>query len=56
MVNGTQDTDFYRDVSVLPLQKLAKSPKLMLWAETGHSVPPADLMPQITKWLEDNVK
>jgi acetyl esterase/lipase len=56
MVNGTQDTDFYRDVSVLPLQKLARNPKLMLWAETGHSVPPADMMPQITKWLEDNVK
>ena len=56
MVNGTQDTDFVRDEAVLPLQKLARKPSQFIWVETGHTVPPAATMPEIIRWLADNVK
>ena len=56
MVNGTQDTDFVRDDAVLPLQKLARKPSQFIWVETGHTVPPAATMPEIIRWLADNVK
>ena len=56
MLNGTQDTDFQRETAVLPLQRLAGNPHSFLWAETGHSVPPVQLMPQVTKWIAENVK
>ena len=56
MVNGTQDTDFVRDTAVLPLQRLARKPSQFIWVETGHTVPPAATMPEIIRWLAENVK
>jgi dienelactone hydrolase len=56
MVNGTQDTDFFREVSVLPLQKLARNPRELIWVETGHTVPPMSVMPQVSGWLQRAVK
>ena len=56
MVNGTQDTDFDRATTVLPLQKLARKPNQFIWVETGHTVPPADTMADIIRWLAEKVK
>jgi len=56
MVNGTQDTDYDRVTSVLPLQKLAKKPSRFIWVETGHTVPPAATMADIIPWLSEHVK
>jgi len=56
MVNGTQDTDFDREAAVLPLQRLARKPSQFIWVETGHTVPPAATMPEIIRWLAENVK
>jgi dienelactone hydrolase len=55
MVNGTQDADYNRETSVLPLQRLAKQPSEFRWADTGHQLPPAELLPGITRWLQEHV-
>jgi len=36
MINGTHDTDMIKEISVEPLQRLIRPPKLILWADTGH--------------------
>ena len=55
MINGTQDADYDRDKSVLPLQRLAKAPKEFRWADTGHQMPPAEMLPGVTRWLQEHV-
>ena len=56
MINGTQDSDMIKDTSVLPLYRLAKTPKLILWADTGHQLPTEEHRAELLKWLRENVK
>jgi dienelactone hydrolase len=56
MVNGTQDTDFIRETSVLPFYDLAKSPKKIIWTEGGHGVLTDEARSQILQWLQENIK
>jgi len=56
MVNATQDTDFIREPSVLPLYGLAKPPKKIIWTEGGHGVLTDEARSQIFEWLEEKVK
>ncbi len=55
MVNGTQDNDFFRESSVLPMQRLAREPHQFIWVETGHTLPPPETLPAITRWLQEHV-
>ena len=56
MVNATQDTDFVRETSVLPLYNLAKPPRKIVWTEGGHGVLTDEARSQIFQWLEENIK
>jgi acetyl esterase/lipase len=56
MINGTRDTVMVKDTEVLPLYRLAKPPKLILWADTGHQLPTEEHRAALLKWLRENVK
>ena len=56
MINGTHDTDMIKETSVEPLQRLARQPKLMLWAESGHQLPTEEHRSALLRWLQDNLK
>ena len=56
MINGTTDNLFLRESSVLPLQRLAKEPKTVLWLETGHMGNFREDLPQVANWLRDHVR
>ena len=56
MINGTRDTDMIRDTSVEPIQRLAKQPKLILWAETGHQLPTEEHRSALLRWLQESLK
>ncbi len=56
MINGNHDTDFLKDTSVLPLYRLAKPPKLILWRETGHGVLTEEDLSAMLQWLKENLK
>jgi len=56
MINGTRDTDMIKETSVEPLQRLAKQPKLILWAETGHQLPTEEHRSALLRWLQESLK
>jgi hypothetical protein len=56
MINGTRDTDMIKETSVEPLQRLAKQPKTILWAETGHQLPTEEHRSALLRWLQDSLK
>jgi dienelactone hydrolase len=56
MINGTQDVIMLKDTSVVPLQRLAKPPRQILWAETGHQALPQEYVPNLLQWLRENLK
>lgn len=56
MINGTHDTDMIKETSVEPLQRLTKQPKLILWAETGHSMPTEEHRSALLRWLQESLK
>lgn len=56
MINGVHDTDMIKETSVEPLQRLAKQPKLILWAETGHQAPTEEQRSALLRWLQENLK
>jgi dipeptidyl aminopeptidase/acylaminoacyl peptidase len=56
MINGTRDTDMIKETSVEPLQRLAKQPRLILWAETGHQLPTEEHRSAFLRWLQDSFK
>ena len=56
MINGTRDTDMIKDTSVEPLQRLARQPKLILWAETGHQSPTEEHRSAMLRWLQESLK
>jgi len=57
MINGLYDTDHIKDASVEPLLKLAKAPREIIWAETGHQSALDDqLRARLLQWLQKTVK
>jgi dienelactone hydrolase len=57
MINGTHDTDMIKETSVEPLQRLARQPKLILWAETGHqSSLTEEHRSSLLRWLQESLK
>ena len=56
MINGTRDTDMIKETAVLPLYRLAKPPKQILWADTGHQLPTEEHRAVLLKWLRENLK
>jgi dienelactone hydrolase len=56
MINGTRDTDMIKETSVEPLQRLAKQPKTILWAETGHQAPTEEYRTALLRWLQESLK
>jgi dienelactone hydrolase len=56
MINGTQDIDFVRAASVEPLYRLARPPREILWAETGHSAPTAEQQAAMLQWLREHLR
>jgi len=56
MVNATQDTDFIRETSVLPLYGLAQPPKKIIWTEGGHGILTDEARSQILQWLQEMAK
>lgn len=56
MINGSQDTDYVKETSVLPLQRLAQLPKHIRWTETGHGILTEEDHLIILQWLRENLK
>jgi len=57
MINGTHDTDMIKEISVEPLQRLARPPKLILWADTGHqSSLTEEHRSALLRWLQESLK
>lgn len=56
MVNGTLDDDYSRERSVEPLYRLAKQPKTILWAETGHRVPSPEQLSATVQFLRAHLE
>jgi acetyl esterase/lipase len=54
MINGTQDTDHIKGTSVEPLYRLAKPPKQIIWANSGHQLPSDEHRAELLKWLREN--
>lgn len=56
-INGLHDMDHIKDVSVEPLLRLAKPPREIIWADTGHqSVLNDELRARMLQWLQSTVK
>ena len=56
-INGLHDMDHIKDTSVEPLLKLAKPPREIIWADTGHqSVLTDELRTRLLQWLQNTVK
>ncbi|MBL7075534.1 hypothetical protein ISS37_09895 [candidate division KSB1 bacterium] len=56
MINGTRDTDYNKDTSVLPLYRLAKPPRKIIWVEGGHGSFTEEVRSAMLRWLQENVK
>lgn len=56
MANGTLDQDYSRERSVEPLQRWAKEPKTILWFDTGHQAPPAEMMTATVQFLRTHLQ
>ena len=55
-INGNRDTDMVKEKEVLPLLRLAKPPKLSLWADTGHQLPTEEHRAAMVQWLQERLK
>lgn len=56
MVNGNYDSDYDKERSVLPLQRLAKEPKLILWADTGHEMAIPEHRTALIAWMREKLQ
>lgn len=56
MINGLLDADYNRQVSVEPLQRLAKEPKKFIWMETGHTHPQEETRTEMVQWLRGKLR
>lgn len=55
-INGLHDMDHVKDASVAPLLKLAKEPREVIWADTGHqSALDDELRARMLQWLKNTV-
>lgn len=55
LMNGIQDADYAKDVSVDPLHALAREPVEIIWLDTGHTMPPEDALARVVVWLGEHV-
>lgn len=55
LINGEFDSDYVKDVSVVPLHRLAGKPKTIIWAQTGHQAPPPEQLAAAIAWLRDKL-
>lgn len=55
MVNGNFDSDYNKETSVLPLQRLAGEPFTPLWADIEHEMPPQEYWDALTQWVRENL-
>ena len=55
LLNGEFDSDYVKQTSVQPLHKLARNPKKIVWAETGHQAPSPEAFADIITWLRANL-
>ena len=56
-INGLHDMDHMKEPSVAPLLKLAKEPREVIWAATGHqSALDDELRGRMLQWLQKTVK
>jgi dienelactone hydrolase len=56
MINGTNDQDFFPAVAVEPLFRLARQPRRIVWAETGHQVPTPEHQALLVDWLREQLR
>ena len=56
MLNGTHDADMNKETSVEPLQRLARQPRTILWAEGGHSALTEEHRSALLRWLQESLK
>lgn len=56
VINGTRDSDYNKDTSVLLLYRLAKSPKKIIWIEGGHGSFTEQARATMLQWLQENAK
>jgi len=56
MINGIHDADMIKDRAVAPLFNVARQPKRILWAETGHQAPTEEHQAALLQWLRENLK
>lgn len=56
MINGTRDSDYNKDTSILPLYRLAKSPKKIIWIEGGHASFTEEARSEMLQWMQENIK
>jgi predicted esterase len=56
MINGIYDSDHVRETQVEPLYRLARDPKRMVWAETGHQVPTPEHLALLVEWLRERLR
>jgi len=56
MINGTEDQDFFRAVAVEPLFRLARQPRRIVWAETGHQLPLPEHQALLVDWLRAQLR
>jgi dienelactone hydrolase len=57
MINGTQDNDMVRETSVVPLYRLARAPREILWDEGGHrGVPTEEHQTAMLQWLREKLR
>lgn len=56
MINGTLDADYNREITVLPLERLARQPKKIIWLEAPHTLPQEDSRVAVMQWLREHLK
>ena len=56
MVNGNLDADYKREITVEPLQRLAKQPRQFVWHEEGHTLPAEFTRATVMQWLRERLK
>jgi len=56
LINGSQDADYNRQISVEPLHRLARDPKKIIWLDSGHTLPTEEVRTQMVQWLRERLK
>jgi len=56
MINGVNDPDMIRDTSVLPLFRVGRMPKEIIWEDAGHQLPGPENLVKTLHWLRDKLK